>query len=146
MNAPFQFCVFKKEPVQLKGLCRYKAMKLKFCPSCNNMLYTATNTEAGTASFQCRKCPYSEPITKENPLVYEHSLKEDTTVQLITNPYLKEDPTLPRFTTIQCPNPECPSKKGVTPDVVGVKIDATNVVWMYQCALCDTTWKQSARS
>lgn len=104
------------------------------------------DSEAG-AFHQCRKCTYKEAITKENPLVYEHSLKADMTAKLILNPYLKQDPTLPRFTTIQCVNVECPSRRGgAESDVVGVKIDPTNVVWMYQCANCDTTWKQSART
>jgi DNA-directed RNA polymerase subunit M/transcription elongation factor TFIIS len=117
---------------------------MKFCPDCGNMLYAVAESAEG-AFFQCRKCVYKEAITQANPLVYEHSLKEDTTAKLVMNPYLKFDPTLPRFTTIVCPNAECPSKRGATPDVVGVKLDATNVIWMYQCALCDTTWKQGAR-
>lgn len=116
---------------------------MKFCKQCDNMLYAISDSDAG-AFHQCRKCTYREVITKENPLVYEHSLKEDTTAKLILNPYLKQDPTLPRFKTIQCPNEDCASKKGSQSDVVGVKIDATNVIWMYQCALCDTTWKQKA--
>lgn len=119
--------------------------RMKFCPKCNNMLYTITEAETG-AFYACRRCTYREPITRENPMVYEHSLKEDTTAKLIVNPYLKQDPTLPRFKTIACPNPGCPTKSGRSNDVVGVKLDAVNVTWMYQCAVCDTTWKQNAQS
>ena len=74
--------------------------------------------------------------------MYEHILREDKSDRLAMNPYLKHDPTLPRFTEIICPNKECTAK----PDVVGVKLDAKNIIWMYQCANCDTTWKQSARA
>ena len=117
---------------------------MKFCVQCNNMLYTVV--EAGEGAFnQCRKCPYKEPITAENPLVYEHLLKEDTTAKLVKNKYLKEDTTLLRFSSIICPNADCPTKKGVVSDVVAVKVDPVNVVWMYQCAVCDWSWKQSAR-
>lgn len=118
---------------------------MRFCARCNNMLYAIAEGEEG-AFYACRKCTYREPITKETPLVYEHSLKEDTTAKLSLNPYLKQDPTLPRFKTIACPNATCPTKSGVPSDVVGVKIDAVNVTWMYQCAVCDTMWKQNAQS
>lgn len=119
---------------------------MKFCEKCNNALYPITEAEGG-ASRQCRKCGFSVPITHENALVYEHVLQEDTTAKFILNPFLKKDPTLPRFKTIQCINASCPTRSGAAaPDVVGKKIDVTNVTWMYQCAICDTTWKQNARS
>ena len=123
---------------------------MKFCPTCRNMLYAideATNDEGQKfAVLSCRKCEYTESVTRDNPLVYEHVLREDKSDRLALNPYLKHDPTLPRFVEIVCPNAECPTKKGAVPDVVGVKLDARNVVWMYQCANCDFTWKQSARA
>jgi len=112
---------------------------MKFCPDCKNMLYTIEEVDAGV-NLKCRKCPYSEPAPA---LLYEHNLREDATAKLVTNPYLTQDPTLPRFKTIQCPNTECPTR-GRESDIVGVKIDATNVVWMYQCAVCNTSWTQAS--
>lgn len=109
---------------------------MKFCPDCKNMLYTLEEPEGGGLRLKCRKCPYSEEAPA---LLYEHNLKEDTTARLIVNPYLTQDPTLPRFKTIKCPTEGCPSE-----DVVGVKVDSTNVVWMYQCAVCKASWKQAA--
>jgi DNA-directed RNA polymerase subunit M/transcription elongation factor TFIIS len=111
---------------------------MKFCKLCENMLYALEDGDAGSVQFKCRKCEYSEPITRENPIVYEHNLKEDMAARLVVNPYLTEDPTLPRFETITCPN-------GHTGNVVGVKVDTQNVVWMYQCGECKTTWKQASR-
>jgi DNA-directed RNA polymerase II subunit RPB9 len=123
---------------------------MKFCPSCRNMLYAIDeDTDASGKKFavqQCRKCSYKEPITRDNAVVYDHSLREDKSVRFAVNPYLKYDPTLPRFKEIVCPNDDCPTKSGASPNVVGVKIDQRNVVWMYQCANCDHTWKQSART
>jgi hypothetical protein len=113
---------------------------MKFCPDCKNMLYTLEEGE-GTVLLKCRNCTYSEPAPA---LLYEHNLREDTTARLVVNPYLAQDPTLPRFKTIQCPNAECPSR-GKESDIVGVKLDAINVVWMYQCAVCSTSWKQASR-
>ena len=108
---------------------------MKFCPQCKNVLYSIE--EDSTAKGQpfavqsCRKCEYKEKISS---------------AKLVLNPYLKHDPTLPRFTEIVCPAPECPSRSGKKADVVGVKIDRQNVIWMYQCANCDTTWKQHAQA
>jgi len=112
---------------------------MKFCPLCENMLYVSDGTSEGVG-FKCRKCDYVEKITAENPIVYEHNLRGDTASKIIVNPYLTQDPTLPRFTSVKCPTAGCPSD-----DVVGVKVDSTNVVWMYQCAICKVSWKQSSR-
>jgi DNA-directed RNA polymerase subunit M/transcription elongation factor TFIIS len=116
---------------------------MKFCMKCDNMMYSIEERE-GSAFLKCRQCEYEEPITKENPVVYDHDLMQDTSIQYSINPYLKHDPTLPRFTTMKCPNPVC-TTKGKESNIVGIKLDAKNVVWMYQCAVCDATWKQAAR-
>lgn len=105
------------------------------------MLYMIEESESGSIKLKCRKCPYFEDAPA---LLYEHDLREDTSTLLATNPYLTQDPTLPRFNTIQCPNDSCPSR-GKESDIVGVKIDKVNVVWMYQCAVCSTSWKQASR-
>jgi DNA-directed RNA polymerase subunit M/transcription elongation factor TFIIS len=116
---------------------------MKFCEHCNNMLYSIEERDK-KAYLKCRSCPYEEPITKENPVVYEHDLQQDASVQYSINPYLKHDPTLPRFTNMVCPNETCPSRGGES-NIVGIKLDRRNVVWFYQCAVCDVTWKQAAR-
>ena len=122
--------------------------KMKFCPVCRNMLYGIDEEVVDskkTAVLTCRKCEYKEPITDSNPLVYEHILQEDKTTRLAMNPYLKNDPTLDHLSTMVCPNGECPSRKGnATSDVVPVKINVKQLIWVYQCVNCDTTWKQSS--
>ena len=116
---------------------------MKFCQQCNNFLYSIEERDR-TAVLKCRSCPYEEPVTKENPVVYEHDLQQDTSVQYSINPYLKYDPTLPRFTNMVCPNDTC-TTRGTDSNIVGIKLDATNVLWLYQCAACGVTWKQFAR-
>ena len=121
---------------------------MKFCPACRNMLYAideATVDGIKTAVLSCRKCEYTEPLDKENPMVYEHLLREDKTIRLAYNPYLKNDPTLDHLTNIKCPNNDCPSRTGNIPsDVVPVKINEKNLIWMYQCVNCSFTWKQNS--
>lgn len=121
---------------------------MKFCPACRNMLFgidEETIDGNKTAVLSCRKCSYKEPITAENPLVYEHVLREDKTSRLALNPYLKNDPTLNHLDNIECPNDTCISRsRGVKSDVVAVKINEKNLIWMYQCVHCNASWKQSS--
>lgn len=121
---------------------------LLFCKKCDNMLYEIVEKE-DEAFRTCRKpdCDYEEPVTNENPIVYDHEIHRDTSVQYSINPYLKYDSTLPRFTTMVCPNRSCATRApGQVSDIVGMKLDATNVVWMYQCAVCDSMWKQNGKA
>lgn len=123
---------------------------MKFCPLCRNMLYGIDEDkvdDVNTAVLTCRKCEYKEALSSDNPVVYEHVLKQHASQTLAMNPYLKYDPTLEHLTNIVCPNKECPSiieKK--TPDVVPVELDHANLLWMYQCAHCNTTWTQTSRA
>ena len=121
---------------------------MKFCPACRNMLYSIDEDVIDGVKMavrSCRKCEYKEPIQRDNPIVYEHSLREDKTVRLIMNQNMKNDPTLDHFSNIVCPNKICPSRVGAAnPDVVAVEINDKQLVWMYQCVNCDTTWKQNA--
>lgn len=123
---------------------------MKFCPNCQNMLYGIEEDVIDgekTAVLSCRKCDYKQPLTAENPVVYEHILKQDTSDALILNPYLKYDPTLEHLSNILCPNSLCPTKSAdIKPDVVAVELNEKKLVWMYQCANCDYAWKQNGRA
>ena len=123
---------------------------MKWCPDCRNMLFAIDeDTVDGkkTAVLSCRKCSYKEPVKADNPLIYEHVLREDKTTRLAINEYLKHDPTLDHLSNIVCPNADCPSRVGAAQsDVVYVKLDKTNLIMLYQCVNCETTWKQASRA
>jgi len=112
------------------------------------MLYSIDDSEGESkAMLSCRKCEYKEDIPKENPVVYEHILRKETSVSLQLNPYLKYDPTLEHLTTIVCPNDQCPTRtENRTPDVVPVLMSSTDLLWMYQCTRCSQTWTQKSRA
>jgi DNA-directed RNA polymerase subunit M/transcription elongation factor TFIIS len=109
------------------------------------MLY-GIEEDADSAYLSCRKCDYKQEISKENPVVYDHVLREDKTTRHIMNPYLKFDPTLAHLDNIICPNTDCTSRKSGKSDIVPVKINEKNLVWMYQCVVCGNTWKQKSRA
>lgn len=125
-------------------------MKLRFCPSCNNALFNIDEDSVEgkkTAVLSCRKCPYKESVNSENPLIYEHILQEDKTTTFALSKDMKNDPALDHLTNIVCPNTDCPSRvAGAQPDVVYIKLDNVNLIMLYQCVNCDTTWKQAARA
>ena len=101
---------------------------MKFCQKCHNMLYSIEEREK-KAYLKCRSCPYEEEVSQANPVVYEHDIQQDTSVQYSINPYLKHDPTLPRFTNMVCPNEACPTQRKES-DIVGIS-------WMQQmCCGC----------
>jgi DNA-directed RNA polymerase subunit M/transcription elongation factor TFIIS len=99
---------------------------------------------AGRLFHKCRACPYEKELTRENPVVYEHSLQQDTSIQISINQFMKNADVLPRFDNMICKNETC-STRGGPSNIVGLELDATNAIWLYQCAVCDATWKQSAR-
>ena len=118
---------------------------MKFCPACRNALYPIDEDVVGgvkTAILSCRKCEYKEPA---KGLIYEHNLREDKSMRLVMNKFMKHDPTLDHLDNVICPNSDCPSNIGAaSPDVVPVEVDPKHLVFMYQCTNCTTTWKQSA--
>lgn len=122
---------------------------MKFCPKCRNMLDAIDEDVVDgqkLAVMKCYRCEYKQPVPKENPVVYEHSLREDKTIRLAINPYLEYDPTLEHLESVLCPNKECPSYHGEKPDVVPVEINDVQLIWMYKCVNCKTMWKQNARA
>lgn len=104
------------------------------------MLYNIVEEE-GKAYHKCLSCPYQEQVMD---IVYEHDLQQNTSVQYSAIPYIKFDQTLPIFKNMVCPNEDCPTRGGES-NIVGQKVDTSNVKWMYQCRVCDEKWTQLAR-
>ena len=120
---------------------------MHFCSVCSNMYYISI-TPDNEMQYYCRNCGnIDNTIASENICVSKVNVRHKTTPQTfsqVVNKYTKYDPTLPRIHTIRCPNDECPTKtEDEEPDVVPVEIDSKNLVWLYQCAICSTTWTQS---
>jgi len=112
----------------------------EFCKKCRNMLHNYE--ERDVVMYQkCRACPYEEPV---NSMVYERNLYNDTSIQISINTFMKDTDVLPRFENMVCKNETCPTQ-GRLSNIVGLKLDPVNVIWLYQCATCGATWKQAAR-
>lgn len=81
---------------------------MHFCTGCGNMYYIRL-TETNAIVYYCRNCGNEDDtITIDNLVVSQTCLRQTGVKQTNgVNKYTKLDPTLPRISTIQCPNSEC---------------------------------------
>ena len=89
---------------------------MHFCSVCHNMYYLKiVEDEEGndntTLAYYCRNCGNSDTmLMTENNCVSNTQIKRtEQNYNHIINEYTKYDPTLPRISTINCPNAACES-------------------------------------
>lgn len=118
---------------------------MHFCNKCDNMYYIRVSSEdANSLIYYCRNCGNEdENVTKDNICVSKTQLKKsEQKFNHIVNRFTKFDPTLPHINTIRCPNSECVSnKEDGNRDVIYIRYDDINKLYIYLCAKCDTVWK-----
>jgi len=121
---------------------------MHFCVKCHNMYYLKINADVNTNKliYYCRNCGHEdETLSAENICVSRTDITRNTnTYEHMINEFTKLDPTLPRTTTIKCPNQECKSNsEDISREVLYIRYDDTNMKYIYLCAVCDTLWKTS---
>lgn len=120
---------------------------MHFCTECGNMYYIRLSEEDGKELvYYCRKCGNEDDDLSMDNLVVSKTniISSDESFHHIINRYTKMDKTLPRITTIKCPNPECVCNQegsGVEPEIIYLRYDNTNLKFVYLCVHCDYTWK-----
>jgi hypothetical protein len=89
---------------------------MHFCTGCRNMYYIRL-TEDNTIVYYCRNCGNEDNTITIDNLVVSHTSLCQTGVNQSNgvNKYTKLDPTLPRISTIQCPNSDCPCNRNHNP-------------------------------
>ena len=118
---------------------------IRFCPTCRYYLYLQVEGEEQNLFRICRVCGYKEEDVKGG-LVMETTVREHATegYKILLNEYTRQDPRLPRLKTIPCPEPACDSNHGKKPsDVIYIKHDAVNMLYMYICDVCGFTWRSA---
>lgn len=120
---------------------------MHFCSKCENMYYIRISEEQGNKLiYYCRNCGNEdEYLTKENICVSKIELKPtEQKYSHIINKYTKLDPTLPRTTSIKCPNQICLSNSTsddkLEREVIYIRYDDINIKYVYLCYHCDTLW------
>jgi DNA-directed RNA polymerase subunit M/transcription elongation factor TFIIS len=122
---------------------------LKFCPVCDNYLYIQVNADNQELTRLCRKCGYKEEDTKGG-LVMEMMIQQQSSegYKILLNEHTRKDPRLPHIRkNITCPNVTCDSNKGgKDPDVIYIKYDQVNLMYLYICDICGEKWHSRDRS
>ena len=94
--------------------------------------------------YYCRKCGNEDTtITSENMCVSKEQIRRgEQRFSNMINEYTKLDPTLPRISSIRCPNADCESNSDEEKrEVIYIRYDDTNMKYIYLCAVCNTSWK-----
>jgi len=122
---------------------------LRFCPVCENYLYTDVDAESLDLFRVCRKCGHKEKDTKGG-LVMEMMIQQQSAegYKILLNEFTRKDPRLPHIRKyITCPNVGCDSNKGgKDPDVIYIKYDAVNLLYLYICDICGEKWHSRERN
>ena len=135
---------------------------MNFCPECETYLTTQILNNDNTnkiLSYKCNNCSYSKIVDigkePEYKCVYQqnYNLKKIKIDQKNIQ-FLSKDATLPHVNNIPCPNQQCPtnkendksevlsvgSEKPNINDVVYIKLNESDLTYLYQCCNCKHTW------
>jgi DNA-directed RNA polymerase subunit M/transcription elongation factor TFIIS len=136
---------------------------MHFCSNCGNMYYLKIveneETENTSLAYYCRNCGHSDTmLMTENNCVSNTQIKRtEQNYNHIINEYTKYDSTLPRISTINCPNAKCESNMVASEEeqsaastgeisskkaeIIYIRYDDVNMKYIYLCTHCDTKWK-----
>jgi DNA-directed RNA polymerase subunit M/transcription elongation factor TFIIS len=136
-------------PAEQAPASQEKTSSLKFCTVCDNYLYMQVDSESQELTRLCRKCGYKEQDTTGG-LVMEMMIQEDSAegYKVLLNEFTRKDPRLPHIRkNITCPNLVCDSNKGgKDPDVIYIKYDLVNMMYLYICDICGEKWHTRSRN
>ncbi len=122
---------------------------MHFCSQCQNMYYISIDANnSNKLVYYCRNCGNNDTnISIQNVTVSKLQLKKsEQEFSHIINKYTKLDPTLPRITTILCPNSDCPTNDKEQEDkccreIIYIRYNDSAMKYVYLCSTCDTIWK-----
>lgn len=120
-------------------------MPLEFCPVCENYLYLDAGSEEALVK-SCKTCGFKKTSDKGS-LISETIIQAQSTEEYkyVVNEFTKEDPRLPHYKNLTCPNGACATKSGKPNDVIVIKYDQKNLRFVYICNVCNAEWKSGAR-
>ena len=125
---------------------------MHFCNNCNNMFYISINEDdSNQLEYYCRHCGNKESTFNSTTnfnnicILNTEFQKNNISFERIINKYTKLDPTLPRTTTILCPNEECvtnnsSNSNNVNNEVIFIRYNNSDMKYVYLCCHCDKVW------
>ena len=101
-------------------------------------------------TYYCRFCGNKDDqVAKEGVVVLKTQYKQsEQKFNHMVNKYTKFDPTLPRKTSMKCPNEQCNDQSAAAAasastgsDIIYLRYDDENMKYLYICSNCNFTWK-----
>lgn len=117
------------------------------CPVCDYYMplvpkATTSKQQPGELTRCCKNCGHVQDEKKGLVMEVVVQEKASDAYKMFVNEFTKKDPRLPHVSNLQCPNANCPSRKGdAESDVIYIKYDTANLKFLYICNVCDTQWK-----
>lgn len=133
-------------PPDLEAPLKESESSLKYCSVCENYLYMQVDGESQELRRMCRKCGFKEESS--GGLVMEMMIQQRSTegYKILLNEFTRKDPRLPHIRkNITCPNTACESNHGKEPDVIYIKYDVINLMYLYICDICGDQWHSRSR-
>jgi DNA-directed RNA polymerase subunit M/transcription elongation factor TFIIS len=136
-------------PSETDGPAETSESSLRYCPVCENYLFMKVDGEDQQLWRDCRKCGFREKDNKGG-LVMEMMIQERSAegYKILLNEFTRKDPRLPHIRkNIACPNVACDSNRGGhDPDVIYIKYDVVNLMYLYICDICGEQWHSRSRN
>jgi len=117
---------------------------MEFCNFCNNMMYIKDDEDDKfNVKLYCKCCSYEKQISNENSstLILQNTYDKKVDYKKHINPNIEYDITIPHVDNICCPNENCSKKESEKNDVMYIKIDHINLIYVYYCTYCKHFWK-----
>jgi DNA-directed RNA polymerase subunit M/transcription elongation factor TFIIS len=105
------------------------------------------DTDSNNLLYYCRNCGDEKDMDDTNITVLKTNINNITeTYSNMVNEYTKYDPTLPRTSSIKCPNVDCISNtdNSTKNKILYIRYDDVNIKYIYICTNCDTNWKTAS--
>lgn len=111
---------------------------MEFCPACRNMMLVKSSADGRAGEYRCPNCDNRKDLAAGTVLRATKPADDSAEYARFVTPLLSEDPALPRFADMACP--QC----GVVGEVLFVKYNAPHMRYLYHCGACKDFWKRGA--
>lgn len=116
---------------------------MRFCEVCDNLLYVKLD-DSSSFVYKCNYCSSTFKPAPGDTTVSETNYRDDRArYHHLLTPQVHDDPTLPRVSTIPCPNKECTRPARKSGSVLYIKYDPVNLKFLYTCTYCKHFWGPS---
>lgn len=113
---------------------------MEFCNICDNMLYVQHNGDRIIHKCNCCGKEVDDFGSSSKCISKTKFYQKGVSYQQHISEYVFEDPTLPRTDIIQCTNKECSKPKDAANNVIYIKYDHNNLLYLYFCSYCKHHW------